>query len=289
MVESGTGERGWEMGGVERCEGFGDVSGQGQRNVKREGLESPTRRRSGRAEGVVEDLVFCLNTPLAGRAVEKGIGRVQCSLVGKEGWGMRKVVWCRPRGFGGRRGKGWWGCGTEEKGVSEMAKSPKMVNGERKEGDVIGVEVGYQQGCVDLGCASNKLLSDALVVCNMKRVRRWELRRQGNRKGSWCRRNGNVDGDIAGCDGRVRGRSRRERREPNVCGAFGRVVREYCRGFALDIRVVATEVGKGSKSMKDGVKGIADAVRKGGFVIFSACKEVVAETIHGFATGARGW
>ena len=59
-------------------------------------------------------------------------------------------------------------------------------------------------------------------------------------------------------------------------------------GLTLDVGIIPTKVGQGSKCVKDGMEGITDAVRKRGFLEFAAGKEMVSVRVKWFPTGAKG-
>lgn len=52
--------------------------------------------------------------------------------------------------------------------MGEVTESAEVVDSERKEGDIIGVEICNKDGSVNLGCATNELLADARVVRSME-------------------------------------------------------------------------------------------------------------------------
>ena len=183
-------------------QGGGKVGQKGKGGIKGQALESPLSGGSGGVRGTKGMQLFALGTPLAGGARKEGMRRVEGALECREGEVVREIVWGRP----GRFGWGWarkehrW---AKEETVEEEAETTELIEGTREEGDVLGVEVGNQESCVDLRGTTTEFVTSTCIVCSKKGVGGWELRgykcwRRGRR-----RRDCDVERKVAGGDGGV--------------------------------------------------------------------------------------
>ena len=66
------------------------------------------------------------------------------------------------------------------------------------------------------------------------------------------------------------------------------MVGKDCNRLALNIRVVATKIGKWPKCVKHGVKGVAHAIGERGLMVFSTGEEMIAKGVKQFSTGTVG-
>ena len=115
----------------------------------------------GTAGGTGQVGVLSLSTPLTGGASEEVVRCMEGTLESKEGGGVGEVMGGCPGRFGGR-GREGGGARPEKEGVGEVTESAEVVDSERKEGDIIGVEICNKDGSVNL--AMNFLRMLELII-----------------------------------------------------------------------------------------------------------------------------
>jgi hypothetical protein len=158
-----------------------------------------------------------------------------------------------------------------------------MVDGEREELDVTGVEGGNDVNVCGIIAITTKLRLCFLVVPGGSGSRiGLDTRGSRGRFGD-----NNVDGQIGGGGGCRAAEVGWKKDQANISGA-GRVVRDKVTRFGDNTVAGSDEVGPRANISTDNVKGVMDVGTEHGFADAAAAKEMVTEGVkRGMAARAR--